>query len=406
MTPTMTSTLAPRVGPSGPPGSDRAGPAPGTGALRIPGLDGLRAFSILVVMASHSGLHALVPGVFGVTVFFFISGFLITALLLDERERTGGIAVGPFYARRLLRLYPPLVALVAITGAVYVAQGHRLDPLGVLGALAYLANYLAVFQKPMMAGLGGQLWSLAVEEHFYLVYPFLLAALLARRGAAIPVLLTLCALSLAVRCAVTLTHPEIATAYTGMATECRIDAILFGAVAALAWRSPGGAAFAAAATRPVPVAAAAAAILASLLVRDEAFRNTLRYTIQEVALVPLVLAVSVAPGWGRLRALFDSAPARWIGRLSYSLYLWHLAGLSAGEALVPGTGWRFAAAMAVGWVLSFAFAELSYRLVERPFFALRRRFGSRVDAPAPAPGTAPAGGMAPAGGIALTERAA
>ncbi|MDR7037936.1 peptidoglycan/LPS O-acetylase OafA/YrhL [Methylobacterium sp. BE186] len=364
-----------------PEGHNRAGPrAGGETGLRIPGLDGFRAVSILLVMASHSGLQNVIPGVFGVTIFFFVSGFLITSLLLEERSRTGGIATGAFYMRRFLRLYPPLVVFIAITGAVWVAGGHALHPLGVIGALAYLANYLSIFHKELMQGLGGQLWSLAVEEHFYLVYPLLLPLLLRRRAVAIPGLLALCALSLVVRVLVCLRHPEIATAYTGMATECRIDAILFGAVTALAWRSPSGARFVAAATRPAIVAAGAGAILASFLIRDELFRNTLRYTIQEIALVPLVLAGTVAPGWSRLKALLDGPVALRIGRLSYALYLWHLAGLAAGEALLPGAGWRFAAAMAVGWMLSFAFAELSYRLVERPFFALRRRFGSHVSA--------------------------
>ncbi|AWN42026.1 acyltransferase family protein [Methylobacterium durans] len=349
-------------------------------SLRIPGLDGFRAVSILLVMASHSGLQGVIPGVFGVTIFFFVSGFLITSLLLEERARTGGIAIWPFYMRRFLRLYPPLVVFIAISGGVWLAAGNALHPLGVLGALAYLANYLSIFHRELMAGLGGQLWSLAVEEHFYLVYPLLLPLLLARRALAVPALLALCALSLVVRIVVCLAYPEIATAYTGMATECRIDAILFGAVTALAWRSPQGARLVAAATRPAIVVAALCAILASLLIRDELFRNTLRYTIQEIALVPLVLAGSVSPGWNGLKALLESPVALCIGRLSYALYLWHLAGLTAGEALVPGHGWHFAAAMSVGWLLSFGFAELSYRFVERPFFALRRRFGSHVTA--------------------------
>ncbi|WP_407526224.1 acyltransferase family protein [Methylobacterium oryzisoli] len=372
--------------------------APTPPSARIPGLDGLRAFSILLVMASHSGLHAVVPGVFGVTVFFFVSGFLITTLLVEEHAGTGRIAIGPFYARRMLRLYPPLVVFIAVTGAAWVALGHRLDPLGVLGALAYLANYLALFQRQMMEGLGGQLWSLAVEEHFYLVYPLLLALLLARRWPVVPVLLGLCAVSLGVRVYVTLAHPGIAADYVGKATECRIDAILFGAVTALALRGPAGARFLAAATRPAVVGAALVAILASFAVRDEVFRNTLRYTLQQAALVPLVLAVAVAPGWTRTRALFDSPPARWIGRLSYSLYLWHLAGLALGEALVPGAGWRFALAMALGWGLAFALADLSYRFVERPFFAWRGRFGSHVaqQEAAPAARAAPEAGLATA----------
>lgn len=357
----------------------------------IPGLDGLRAISILIVMVSHSGMQNLVPGVFGVTVFFFISGFLITTLLLREYRHEGRINIGMFYVRRLLRLYPPLIAFVGISALVWWASGHRVDPLGLFGALFYLANYVSIFAPDAMAGLGGQLWSLAVEEHFYAVYPLVLLVLLSRRLLVLPVLLSLCALSLAIRCYVAWQYPEFATAYNSMATETRIDAILFGAATAIVWNSPAGEAFVERWTRPHIIVAALAAILLSLAIRDEIFRATLRHSVQEIALVPLVLAASVGTRYAFAQRLLNSALAVTIGKLSYSLYLWHLAGIAIGEFLVPGAGWRFALAMLVGWAATFLFATLSYRCVEMPFFGLRRHFGSNVrevnpDAPEAPPG--------------------
>ncbi len=343
----------------------------------IPGLDGLRAVSILLVILSHSGLQAVVPGVFGVTIFFFISGFLITTLLVREQAKYGKIALGMFYVRRLLRLYPPLIAFVGISVLVWIATGHQIDWLGAGAALFYLANYASIFAPASMQGLGGQLWSLAVEEHFYIFYPLLLLALFPRRLLMLPVLAALCVLSLGVRIYVAIAHPAIAADYTGMATECRIDAILFGAMTAVLWNRHGSA-FVDRMTRPGIVAVALAAIVVSMLIRDPFFRATFRYTLQEFALVPLVLAATISTRYGFIQRVLNSAPMVHIGKLSYSLYLWHLAGLAAGEALMPGAGVKFVAAMALGWAATYLFATCSYRFVEMPFFGLRRYFGSNV----------------------------
>ena len=346
----------------------------------LPGLDGLRAVSILLVMLSHSGLGHLVPGVFGVTIFFFISGFLITSLMIAEWRRHGRLAVGAFYARRMIRLYPPLIVSILVTVLVMGALGASVHPLGVLGALAYLANYLAVLRPDLMANLGGQLWSLAVEEHFYFVYPVLMLALLPRLRLAVPVLLAISMVSLAIRYGVVLKAPAIATEYTGKATECRFDSILYGAIAAILWWTRSGRNIAQKLVSWPSVAAALGIILFSLLYRDQVFRDTLRYTLQGLALVPVCLAVTVGGTLPLATRLLDSAPMQWVGRLSYSLYLWHILAFHVAECLLPGTGLRYALAVLLGWLLSFAASMLCYRFVEQPFFALRKRFGSNVAA--------------------------
>lgn len=344
----------------------------------LPGLDGVRAISILLVMASHSGLAHLIPGVFGVTLFFFISGFLITTLMIAEHRAHGRIGLGAFYMRRMIRLYPPLIVSIAATVVVMLAFGATISPLGVAGALAYLANYLSIFRPDLMAGLGGQLWSLAVEEHFYFVYPLLMLALLPRPKLAVPVLLALCALSLAVRLYVSSAYPAIAVDYTGKATETRLDSILYGAIAALLWWSAQGRRVLEVAIRPPVLLVALGVILFSLLWRDEVFRQTWRYSLQGLALVPLMVAATVSGTQPWVTAVLESAPMRWIGRLSYSLYLWHILAFDIGLRLIPGGGARFVAAMLLGWALTFALSMACYRYVEQPFFALRKRFGSNV----------------------------
>lgn len=377
-----------------------SGPIPAVGLAAghpIPCLDGLRALGILVVMVSHSHLQNLVPGVFGVTLFFFISGFLITTLLMTEHARTGTIAVGAFYMRRLVRLYPPLIVYVVLSGLVWVAAGGRLDPLGVTAALAYLANYVAIFAPERMHGIGGQLWSLAVEEHFYLVFPGLLLVLLPRRSMLLPVLAGLCVLALGLRAFVALRHPGIAPDYTGMATECRIDAILFGALAALFRRAHPDDRWMRAVTHPVPVGASLAVLLATLLYRDGLFRETWRYTVQGIAFAAPVLALTSTERYPRVRALLDGRVLVAVGVLSYSLYLWHLTGLDLGDHAARTLGASVPVGVALGWIASVALAAASYAWVEKPFFALRRRFGSRVHGSSPTahPGSLPAASPQP-----------
>lgn len=351
------------------------GPSPSS-AQKIPSLDGFRALSILVVMASHSGLQDRIPGVFGVTVFFFISGFLITTLLADEYKRSGTIAVGAFYMRRFLRLFPPLFVFVALTGAVWVAAGGQLSPFGVLGALAYMTNYLVIFVPQIMQGIGGQLWSLAVEEHFYLFFPWLMLFLLPRRKMLVPTLVGLCITSLAVRIGVALAAPEAATQYNGIATECRMDAILYGALAAILRGAPQARGLLERLTRPYVIGIVLAILLATFVIRDPFFRSTTRYTIQSLALVPPILALTSTSHFPAVRKLLDSRPFVTIGVLSYSLYLWHLAGLELGNFVAMHLTLPTISGWGIGWVITFAMAALSYRFIERPFFSLRRRFGS------------------------------
>jgi peptidoglycan/LPS O-acetylase OafA/YrhL len=345
------------------------------GMSNIPGLDGVRAISILMVMLSHSGFH-FIPGVLGVTIFFFLSGFLITSLLLDEYGKHGTIDIPKFYARRVLRLYPPLLVYVAIVLAGLLFLRKEIDPAGLAGVLFYFANYLYALQTHNLEAFGLHLWSLSVEEHFYLFFPPLLLLLLGRRRRLVVPLAVLCFVPLFLRLVVaSTTSPLVYPVYTTAATEMRFDSILFGCVTAISIRQSQGVSLISLATHPATAVCAGLLLLAAEFLPSQFFRQTLRFTLQNLALVSLVLTAVYSPHFLAAKRLLNSAFVRWIAVLSYSLYLWHmnvfelmghLAG-SVSPVLIH----------ILGWMTSFAIALAVHFAVERPVFRLRKRFGSR-----------------------------
>ena len=244
----------------------------------VPGLDGIRAVCITLVILGHIGFGDIVPGGLGVTAFFFLSGYLITGLLAAEHDRFGRVDMARFYGRRALRLLPELVIFVAVLGlAIGPLISQPLPPLAAVAALSYWTNYYMVLGMDTCGDCSatGHLWSLAVEEHFYLIMPVAMAAcafapkrLMGLLGAVI------------VACLGWRLYADgvlhMAEVYTYKATECRIDSIAWGCLAAVLQRSR-PALMAWIRARGVAVfAGGVALILASLLIRDDGFRNTLR----------------------------------------------------------------------------------------------------------------------------------
>jgi len=360
---------------------------PNDPAAHLPALDGLRAVSILLVVASHAGFGRLVPGGLGVTLFFGISGFIITRLLLAEWAAHGRIAFGAFYARRVLRLSPALLTYAACAGLAMAALGAPFVLAEWLAMLFYAANYYALWVGfPDHSALAPHpfsiLWSLAVEEHFYLLFPAAML-LLVRRGWFLPAMAAGCAASLAWRIMV---HAQCGAgggpewlcgtfpAYRiHMATDTRLDAMLYGC--GLAWLCrPGAMPGWVRARWPLPLGGAM--VLASLLIREETFRETARHTLQSAGIALALGPLLFAPAWGRLRALLSWAPTLLVGRMSYVLYLFHwlavgLACAATGEAMRE-------APYGAAWYAVFLLATLIpsaavYWGIERPVARLRRR---------------------------------
>jgi peptidoglycan/LPS O-acetylase OafA/YrhL len=350
-------------------------------------LDGVRAVSILLVVLSHLGLDHVLPGAFGVTLFFFISGYLITRQLLAHLNATGRIGLGRFYLRRALRLMPASLVYVAVAGGLYCLAGGRIPPLAWLSAVFYGANYyaLAVGYATTLAGVRQPfniLWSLAIEEHFYLVWPVLLglawrsrflaagvlafcAAVLVWRGA----LYDLCFLDhVGGVCARLRPDPLLRYNQLYLATDTRADSIAWGVL--LATEEARLSRFAA---RPFWLTLAAGALVVSFLLPGPIGHYVLRPTLQGAALLGLMPAILRREGWMKRLLAWPQAVA--IGRLSYSLYLWHWGALAAADWALTRHGMPW---LAVAVPLTLAAATLSYRAIERPMLRLRRRAGSQT----------------------------
>lgn len=347
--------------------------------FRIPGLDGLRAFAVFTVFVGHAGLRFVIGAGSGVTVFFFLSGYLITTLLRRERAKTGTISLRDFYLRRVLRIFPPMYIFVAFASIITVAglvAGH-LYGYGYLSALAYITNFVEIWGTPhhLIPG-AGLLWSLAIEEHFYLVFPPLYLAMtkrLSRRWQSV-VLLSLCLLTMAWRMVLVLGFGDgYNRTYYG--TDTRADSLLAGCLLAIALNPV---------LDPVPERVARwlrnprreiAAFLGGCLLiaggehlaaRPAAmFESTIQLTGLFIAF--FIILRNPKSLMGRLLEL---RPVVRLGVLSYSFYLFHGVII---EVFQQKTGLSPIEIALVVFVITWVICEAVNQAVEQPAARLRRR---------------------------------
>lgn len=365
-------------GPSGP--SDPSGPWTtdrGPRLRYLPGLDGLRALAVLAVLGYHGGIVGLPGGFLGVEVFLVISGYLITALLVAERNATGRLNLKDFFIRRARRLLPAVGLLLVVVSAVSVVflpdevAGLRGD---VLSALFYVQNwhqifadqsyFAAVARPPLLR----HLWSLAVEEQFYLVWPIVFAVgirVLGRRSLLVGVVAG--AVASAVWMAV-LFSPLVDPTRVYYGTDTRASGLLLGVALAMVWPpwrlrtnvTIGGRALL------DGIGVAALLGLVGLMATLGEFSTVLYrggFFVTGVLSV-VVIAVLVHPA-ARLGTVLGIAPLRWIGLRSYGIYLWHwpVFMLTRPGLDVAWPGW---VVVVVRLGLTLGIAELSFRFVEMP----------------------------------------
>jgi peptidoglycan/LPS O-acetylase OafA/YrhL len=343
--------------------------------FHIPSLDGIRGLAALTVFVSHAMYRDIVPGGFGVTVFFFLSGYLITTLLRTEHEQTGQIRFGKFYLRRVYRIIPPMY--IVLTCAVLLALGNivpdRMKLDAVVAQYAHLTNYYYIFfGHQSFAPATSVMWSLAVEEHFYLLFPLLISILLRycnpRRTAAI--LLGICMLVLAWRCYLIL-GVGVGHRYTYYATDTRLDSILYGCIMGV-WCNP------ALDRDQVRVGRNAwigimilsvGLLLFSFLYRSPVFRETARYSVQGVALFSLFFVAVRYHHWP-IFSWLETRPMRAMGLISYTFYLTHVPCLLLLRLYLDvSTPVR----ALLGFIATTTVSTLMYVLVERHMGTLRRR---------------------------------
>lgn len=343
----------------------------------LPSLDGLRAVSILLVVVSHFGLGHIVPGGFGVTIFFFLSGFIITRLLIYEFETTGSISLMRFYARRFVRLAPALLVYIGLAaGFIYLALGS-INGAEVASALLYAANYYNIFVGYQQPAPFIILWSLAIEEHYYIIYPLLAAPLFTNYKRALVLLGLFAATVLVWRFflvygagAYDENHARV---YMG--TDTRIDSIAYGALLAIGLRSSKSRRFIDLLDSRRTIVASTLLLLFTFVYRDAYFRETLRYTVQGLALMPLVYSVVFSPKLVKIRSRFENRTLVYVGKLSYSLYLYHWLGKIAADMVATpyGAQWLF-----IAIPIAVLGSTFSYHGIERPMLKIRHFLGSRA----------------------------
>jgi peptidoglycan/LPS O-acetylase OafA/YrhL len=360
---------------------------PDRAALHIPSLDGLRAVSFLIVFAAHCGAP-YVPGGFGVTVFFFLSGFLITTLMRLELESTGTVNFRHFYLRRVLRILPPfyLILALAVTLTLLDLLPGRLQVMPVVSQALHFFNYWIIRNGTDGTPVGTvPYWSLAVEEHFYLLFPMLYVAVSRRlaRPAQARVFWALCAAICLWRVFLVFVM-RVPDDRTYMGSDTRFDSIFFGCALAIGAnpildRPRIGEAW----WKWVIVPACIVIIGFTFAYRMSWFRETIRYSLQGIALTPIFITAVRYPGWLPYR-LLNTRPVAFFGVLSYVLYLVHQVVLFALGYRLHHLGMlpRALAALAI----SFLIAVIVHYYVEKPAQELRKRLTrrSRV-APSSAP---------------------
>jgi peptidoglycan/LPS O-acetylase OafA/YrhL len=359
-----------------------------------PELDGLRFYAFLGVFVFHSlpsqpafyhGLHLPLPslwgavvksGASGVDLFFALSAFLITSLLLRERHETGGISLRLFYIRRILRIWPLYFLVVAL--GVVLAHTMANQPLPwyyVAGYLLFVGNWVhAVFGAPK--SICSPLWTVSIEEQFYLIWP-LLMKMLERRGMIIAAIVTLLLATLS-RVGFVLAGASGGYLYYGSTSRC--DSLALGILLALfADRLPKlkwGMRFL------LLAGGLLGWIVSSAWLIEQPGKVSMRWVVGR-------LLVSVASGailYACLHSRSKLVRGGWVvrlGKISYGLYMLHLVGILIMLRLFhPIWGWKVLAIKALGLVMTVVLGFVSYRWVESPFLRLKDRFATVLSRPA------------------------
>jgi peptidoglycan/LPS O-acetylase OafA/YrhL len=385
-------------------------------------LDGMRAIAIGLVLLFHypfvtkSGQLAIFAeapvhgGFLGVDVFFVLSGFLITTLLLEESARHGIISLRSFYARRALRLLPAFFVLFVFAVGCYVLLGAndavRPSGAGLIGMLFYLANWVQIWSRGSLGGVFGHTWSLAIEEQFYVVFPVIALIALGTRArrATLAIVVALGAAGAALWRAIYWEHTHANASFidyyaniTGRSrpqtnpvhlwdrwyfgTDMRADALLVGCLAAIALSSvrprlTRGGSIALQVAGALAFAGAGFVIFKAVVV-ESAWLPLWGLLVLELCVALATVSFVIASPANPLAWLLSLPPLVWIGRRSYAIYLFHTSVLY----LLPRRRTHLPPPLQLvfTFIVIGLLAEASWRFVEQPFLRRKRRFERRAD---------------------------
>lgn len=359
-------------------------------------LDGLRAIAVGLVVFFHAGVPFLPAGFVGVDVFFVLSGFLITSLIVREVWSTRRLDLVGFWARRARRLLPAALLVLAVTAIAYAVVAPAIDVANnrasFPAAALYVSNWVFADQAVDYFATGAakspvlHYWSLSIEEQFYLVWPllslaiFLLAFRRSRRALSFVTVLAIASFGYAIYLAGI--DPDVAY----FSTFTRAWQLLAGALVALLVLAPAISGRALPAwLRPAASVAAPVALFAIVFSASSAFPGTELFgqratlassTIATIATAVLVAAIWWLPGLAGTRWL-ATTPMQWIGRLSYGIYLWHWPIIVIG-GLAGYLSWHWSVNTAIVVVTSTVLAAVTYVFVEQPVRRINLRSRKRV----------------------------
>ena len=361
-------------------------------AFYRPELDGLRFFAFLAVYVNHTvtfgvnGHHRSMPdwvahamgvvgttGSFGVDLFYVLSSYLITELMLRERRLRGALDVRAFYVRRVLRIWPLYLSFLVLAYVLtFLVPSERLSAAQLVGFLLFSGNW--VYMAHPVSTVAAPLWSVSVEEQFYLLWPWAIRR--ASRARIAGIALGLMVLGMVGRCG--LTSLGVVEPWISKNSFTRVDGIACGALLAV-WLQGGLPTLG-----PGARAALLGASFALLLVVSGTFHLydgpftvahvTFGWWLAAVATAGIV--VSALGSVSRLAAPLRTRPLIYLGRISYGLYVWHQVALLIGARLFPehdSSPRQWAERIVVGGVLTTALAAASYRWLEMPFLRLKQR---------------------------------
>jgi peptidoglycan/LPS O-acetylase OafA/YrhL len=360
------------------PGSNQTLPTQGdslfkalTGA-RIPGLDFLRAIAVLLVLTDHSGLFKIGPLVFfnggvGVEIFFVLSGFLITWILTSEIDKTGGIGLMAFYRRRAARLLPVFYAYMAF-GLVYLTLRHMPIPWGAVGAAAgYFLNYYQAFTGAQAHFLS-HCWSLAVEEQFYFIWPFLLIFIRKQQWSIVKSLMVVIGLVWILRPTLMLAF-NVSDEYLYRALETRADHLAMGCLLAVLLRLPDWRQwFDKIAQVPfILLGLACLLVISATLQTTPFYKYSIGYALEPIVmaiLIPVVVLKAQQQGW--LSTVINLRLFTIIGQASYGMYLMHPIAMHPVRNLVKSLTGSFELGVLASIAVLTVMAHLSYTYFEGP----------------------------------------